>query len=147
MTNLIRWNPYAIMEKRPLVSPLGLLEEVEEIARKAFEDTLFPRVQMHEEDKELVIKANLPGFRKKDLSITMEDGVLAINAEKAAPKKKGKAERNTAAGSYGHYTHCMTLPSRVDEENITATFKKGMLEIKLPKAETPPARQIEIKTK
>ncbi len=147
MVALIRWNPDGGMALRPFGSPFSLLEEVEEMARSAFKTGLVPKLDMYEEDKELVIKAELPGIRKKDLDIRLDGDVLTIKAEKKAAKETGEATHYTRERSYGQYVRYMTLPVRVDGERITATLKKGLLEIRMPKAEIPDAKQIEIKTK
>jgi HSP20 family protein len=147
MVALIRWNPDGGMALRPFASPFRLLEEVEEMARSAFETGLVPKLDMYEEDKELVVKAELPGIRKKDLDIKLDGDVLTIKAEKKAEKEVKEVTHYTSERSFGQYVRYMTLPTRVDGEKITATLKKGLLEIRMPKAETPEAKQIEIKTK
>jgi HSP20 family protein len=147
MVALIRWNPDGGMALRPFVSPFSLLEEAEEMARSAFENGLVPKLDMYEEDKELVVKAELPGIRKKDLEIKLDGDVLTIKAEKKAEKEVKETTHYTRERSFGQYVRYMTLPSRVDGDRITATLKKGLLEIRMPKAEAPEAKQIEIKTK
>jgi HSP20 family protein len=149
MAALIRWSPNGGMAVRPFFRPFRILEEVEEMARSAFETGLTPKVDMYEEDKELVVKAEMPGIKKKDLDIKLDGDVLTIKAEKSEEKKEG--EEGTThyyrERSFGQYVRYMTLPSRVDAEKITATLKKGLLEIRMPKAEGPDTRQIEIKVK
>ena len=75
--------------------------------------------------------------------------MLTIKAEKKEEKEEGeKGTTNyTRERRFGQYVRYMTLPTRVDAENITATLKKGLLEIKMPRAEDPKAKQIEIKVK
>jgi HSP20 family protein len=149
MVSLVRWNPNGGMTVRPFFRPFRLLEEVEEMARSAFETGLTPKMDMYEEDKELVVKAEMPGIKKKDLDIKLDGDVLTIKAEKKEEKKEG--EEGTThyyrERSFGQYVRYMTLPARVDAENITATLKKGLLEIRMPKAEIPEVKQIEIKVK
>jgi HSP20 family protein len=147
MVALIRWNPDGGMALRPFASPFRLLEEVEEMARSAFETGLVPKLDMYEEDKELVVKAELPGIRKKDLDIKLDGDVLTIKAEKKAEKEVKEATHYTRERSFGQYVRYITLPTRVDGEKITATLKKGLLEIRMPKAEVPEPKKIEIKTK
>lgn len=147
MVGLIRWNPNGGMALRPFGSPFNLLEEVEEMAKSAFETSLVPKLDMYEEDKELIIKAELPGIRKKDLDVKLDGDVLTIRAEKKAEKEVEETTHHRRERSYGQYIRYMTLPVRVDGEKITATLKKGLLEIRMPKAEVPEAKQIEIKTK
>ena len=149
MVSLVRWNPNGGAAVRPFFRPFRLLEEVEEIARSAFETGLTPRMDMYEEEKELVIKAEMPGIRKKDLDIKLDGDVLTIKAEKKEEKKEGEegATHYYRERSFGQYVRSMTLPAKVDADNITATLKKGLLVIRMPRAETPEVKQIEIKTK
>ena len=149
MAALIRWNPNGGMAVRPFFRPFSLLEEAERMAKDAFESGLTPRMDMYEEDKEVVVKAELPGIRKKDLDIKLEENVLTIKAEKTDEKEDG--EEGTThyyrERRFGKYVRRMTLPARVDAEKITASLKKGILEIKMPKAEAPEVKQIDIKVK
>jgi HSP20 family protein len=149
MVALVRRSPNGVFALRPFFRPFSLLEEVEEMARTAFETGLTPRMDMYEEDKELVIKAEMPGVRKKDLDISLNDDVLTIKAEKKEEKEEGEkgTTHYTRERRFGQYIRYMTLPARVDAENISATLKKGLLEIRLPKAEAPESKHIEIKVK
>jgi HSP20 family protein len=127
--------------------PFGLLDEVEAMARAAFETGLSPKLDMFEEGDELVIKAELPGIRKKDLDISLDGDVLTIRTEKKAEKKVEESAHYTRERRFGQYIRYMTLPTRVDAEKVSATLKKGLLEIRLPKVTEPEGRKIEIKTK
>jgi HSP20 family protein len=149
MVALVRRSPNGVFALRPFFRPFSLLEEVEEMARNAFETSLTPRIDMYEEDKELVIKAEMPGIRKKDLDISLNDDMLTIKAEKKEEKEEGEkgTTHYTRERRFGQYIRSMTLPARVDAENISATLKKGLLEIRLPKAEEPESKHIEIKVK
>lgn len=149
MVALVRRSPNGVFALRPFFRPFSLLEEVEEMARNAFETSLTPRMDMYEEDKELVIKAEMPGIRKKDLDISLNDDMLTIKAEKKEEKEEGEkgTTHYTRERRFGQYIRSMTLPARVDAENISATLKKGLLEIRLPKAEKPESKHIEIKVK
>jgi HSP20 family protein len=117
------------------------------MARSAFDTGLTPKLDMYEENNELVVKAELPGIRKKDLNISLEGDVLTIKAEKKEEKEVKEATHYTKERRFGQYTRYMTLPTHVDAEKISATLKKGLLEIRLPKAEGPESKQIEVKTK
>ena len=149
MVALIRRSPNGVLALRPVFRPFRLLEEVEEMAKSAFDADMTPKLDMFEEDGQLIIKAEMPGISKKDLDISLENDILTIKAEKKEEKEEGeKGTTNyTRERRFGQYIRYMTLPTRVDAENITATLKKGLLEIKMPKAEEPKAKQIEIKVK
>jgi HSP20 family protein len=147
MVSLIRRSPNGFMSLLPLYSPLRFLEHLEEITGSGFETRLIPRLDMYEEEKELVIKAELPGIRKKDMDIRLDGDVLTIKAEKKEEKEVKEDTYHAHERRFGQYVRYMTLPVRVDAEKVSATLKKGLLEIRLPKTETPATKQIEIKTK
>jgi HSP20 family protein len=147
MTAIIRWNPERGLALRPFFSPYSLLEEVEKMAESAFGTELNPKLDMYEEEKELVVKTELPGIRKKDLDIKLDGDALTITAEKKAEKDLKEGKYHTQERSFGRYVRYLTLPSRVDADKVTATLKKGLLEIRMPKAEGNGTKQIEIKTK
>jgi HSP20 family protein len=149
MVALVRRSPNGVLAVRPFFRPFRLLEEVEQMARTAFDTDMTPKTDMFEEEDQLVIKAEMPGVGKKDLDISLEGDVLTIKAEKKEEKEEGKkgTTNYTRERRFGQYIRYMTLPSRVDADNITATLKKGLLEIRMPKAEAPKPKQIEIKVK
>lgn len=149
MAALIRWNPNGGVAVRPFFRPFRLLDEVEEIAKSAFEAGLSPRIDMFEEENEVVVKAELPGIAKKDLDIKLDGDTLTIKAEKKDEKEEGEEgiTHYYRERRFGQYVRRMILPARVDAEKVTASFKKGLLEIKLPKAEVPEVKQIDIKVK
>ena len=147
MVALIRRSPRRALTLEPLFRPFSLLEEVEEMAKAAFDTGLSPKLDMFEEENELVIKAELPGIKKKDLDIKLDGDILTIKAEKKEEKEVKEATHYTRERRFGKYSRYITLPTRVDAESVTATLKKGLLEIKLPKAEGPESKHIEVKVK
>jgi len=147
MVALVRRSPNGVFALEHLFRPFSLLDEVEAIARAAFDTSLTPKMDMFEENGELVIKAEIPGVRKKDLDISLEGDVLTIKAEKKQEKEVKEATHYTRERRFGHYSRYMTLPNRVDAEKVTATLRKGLLEIRLPKAEIPENKHIEVKVK
>jgi HSP20 family protein len=147
MVSLVRRSPSRTLTLKPFFHPFSLLDEAEQIARIAFNTSLNPRLDMFEENNELVIKAELPGVSKKDLDISLDGDILTIKAEKKEEKEVKEATHYTRERHFGRYSRYMTLPTRVDAENISATLKKGLLEIRLPKAEGPESKHIEVKVK
>lgn len=131
--------------------PWGLLDEIDALAKEMWEqpftpdNSLIPRADMYEEEDQLVMKTELPGIDKKDLDITIEGDRLTIKAEKKEEVKED-ATHHTRERYYGQYFRSVTLPYPVKEAKISATFDKGVLELRLPKAEEVKAKKIEIKT-
>ena len=94
-----------------------------------------------ESDKSITLEAELPGMDEKDIDLTVDDGVLTLKGEKRyehEEKEEGKAVR--IERQYGSFQRSFTLPSYVDDEKVSATFKKGVLTIELPKKPDAPAR-------
>lgn len=146
MVALVRRIPGTLILE-PWFREFGLLDEVEAMAEAAFDTGLTPSLDMYEEEKELVVKAELPGVKKADLDISLEDDVLTIKAEKKAEEEVKDATHYARERRFGQYYRYMTLPVHVDAEKVTATLKKGLLEIRLPKAEGPETKHIEVKVK
>ena len=92
-----------------------------------------PAMDIHQDDKQVEITAELPGVKEEDIDITIDDGVLTLRGEKKSTredKESGYRER-----SYGSFERRLTLPSNIDEDNCSAEFKDGVLTITLPKSE------------
>ena len=141
---LTAWTPY--------YRPLGLLEEIDELARDFWASsqsgllgtTLVPHTDMYEEKDRLVVKTELPGINEKDLEVTLEGDVLTIKAEKKEEVTED-ATHHTRERYYGKYIRSMSLPSHVNGDEISATFDNGVLELRIPKAEEAKAKRIEVK--
>ena len=136
----------------PFYRPLSLLDEMDRFSREVWdawrpftlEHSLVPHTDIYEEKGQLVMKTELPGIDKKDLNVTLEGDRLTIKAEKKEEVKEA-ATHHTRERYYGQYFRSVTLPYPVKEGEISATFDKGVLELRLPKAEEVKARKIEIK--
>jgi HSP20 family protein len=145
MAALIRWNPERVVAVRPWFRPFSLIEEAEEMAREAFAPSM--DLDMYEEGNDLVVKAELPGINRKDIDISVKDDVLTIKAEKKEEKERKENTYYYNEREYGIYERCMTLPTRVDADKVSASLKGGVLEIRLPKTEVPETKKIEVTVK
>ncbi|HWP41955.1 MAG TPA: Hsp20/alpha crystallin family protein, partial [Blastocatellia bacterium] len=106
-----------------------------------------PSCDVYETDKEIVIKAELPGVKKEDVKVGIEDGVLSISGERKFEEETKKENYLRVERSYGAFTRSFTLPARVDSTRISAEFKDGLLQVTLPKREEAKPKGIEIKIK
>jgi HSP20 family protein len=111
---------------------------------------LYARANMDvkETDKEIVIEAELPGMEEKDVSLTLQEGVLTVQGEKKIEYDEDKENDHMMERRYGSFQRSLRLPDTVDEDKVEARFENGVLRITLPKR--PEAggaqRKIEIKT-
>lgn len=92
-----------------------------------------PQMDIKETDKEINVSAELPGMDVDDIDITMTGNTLTIKGEKKH-KKEEKGERfYRSERSYGSFRRSIPLPEEVEEDNIEATYKQGVLNVKMPK--------------
>lgn len=103
-----------------------------------------PRVDISETDNEFVITAEIPDVKKKDVSVTVENGVLAIRGERKQEKEEHGKKFHRIERHYGSFTRSFTLPDNVDQTKIKASFKNGMLNLKIEKTEAVKPKTIEI---
>ncbi len=100
-----------------------------------------PSVDIFEEGDNVVVKAELPGIKKEDIDVSMTDNVISISGEK---KKEEKVERKNyyrEERSYGSFTRSFRLPAEVQTDKAKASFKEGVLEIRIPKTEEAKKRE------
>ncbi len=94
-----------------------------------------PRIDLTETDDTVTVKADLPGLEAKDLDISIDRGMLVIKGERKHEKEESDKRYHRIERSYGSFYRALQLPSEVNKEKIDATFKNGVLQIVLPKAE------------
>lgn len=92
-----------------------------------------PRIDVVDSEKEICIKAELPGMDEKDIDVSLSRGVLSIRGEKKEEKEDKGKDYYKMERSYGSFSRSIQLPTEVDESNITANFKNGVLNVTLPK--------------
>lgn len=92
-------------------------------------ESILPSLDVHDDGKQLTIEADLPGIDEKDVSRTLNAGVLAINGERKSQREEKKADYHLSERSYGAFERSLRLPETVDENSLKATFEKGVLKI------------------
>lgn len=104
-----------------------------------------PLVDISEDDKEYVIKAELPEIKKEEVKVTVEDGVLSISGERKFEKEETGKKYHRVERAYGTFERSFTLPEGVDGCKGNANFKDGVLTVRLPKSEQAKAKSVEVK--
>lgn len=105
-----------------------------------------PRVDVYEEGNELVVKADLPGMKKEDVRVTMEDGSLILKGERKEEKEIKEENYYKAECLYGSFFRRLPLNFEVKPDKVNATFTDGVLLVRLPMPATtkPAAKEIAI---
>ncbi|WP_455210963.1 Hsp20/alpha crystallin family protein [Kaarinaea lacus] len=107
--------------------------------------TLTPAVDVTERDKEFVVKADLPGIKKEDINITLQDSVLTISAESKQETEDKHGERVIRRERrYGKFVRSMQLGQDIDETKVKASFNDGVLELVLQKKEEAQPKKVTV---
>lgn len=103
-----------------------------------------PRVDVAESENEVRVMVDLPGVRKEDVNITLENGTLTISGERKVEEEKRDENVHFAERVYGHFSRSFTVQETLNTDKIEAKFKDGVLTIHLPKVEQAKPKKIEI---
>jgi HSP20 family protein len=103
-----------------------------------------PVVDVMETEEDFQIRAELPGVDKKDVKLSVENGVLMISGHREQEKEEKGKRYHKIERSYGSFARSFTMPDIVDEQKVTAEFKNGVLTVRLPKSEKARPKSIEV---
>ncbi len=139
---LVRWNPareLASMEVDQLNNMFGTL------FGESFSRTWMPAVDIFETPQhEVVIKAELPDMKREDIAVTFENNVLTLKGERKADAEVSRERYQRLERFYGTFSRSFTLPATVDAGHISASYKDGVLTVRLPQREEAKPKQITI---
>jgi len=137
---------------RPFFGLRGLQDEMNRVFSDFYDETseksmsvLTPSVDFVDRPESFLVKVELPGVKREDVEITLKEDVLTIKGEKREEKEEEGENRYYVERSYGSFSRSLTLPSSIKYDKVNASFKDGVLEITLPKAEEEKAKKVEIK--
>jgi HSP20 family protein len=95
-----------------------------------------PSADLRAEEKAYILSIEIPGVEEKDVSIDVYDNTMTIRGEKKQEVEEKKSNYYRVERSYGSFQRIISLPDDVDQDNISAGIKKGVLTITMPKTET-----------
>jgi len=134
------WKEFSIVSNR--------LNRLLETPREENNDSLgswSPTVDIFDEGGEVVIHADLPGMKKEDIDVRVENNVLTIRGKKERKEEVKEEGYFRTERSFGAFSRSFSLPNTVEVGKIQADYKDGVLTLRLPKAEEAKPRQIEVK--
>ena len=153
MSALTRWDPFRI-------DPSRELEDMSTRLSRIFGRTLAPKeggkeemtiaewsplVDISEDEKEYLIKAELPEVKKEDVKLSVHNDVLSISGERKYEKEEKGKKYHRVERAYGSFTRSFMLPDDADEGKVAAEYKDGILKVHLPKSEKAKPKSIEVK--
>lgn len=149
MTTLMRWTPESEFLRnrvgrlfdQTFNEFLSPLTSTEEMRGRGW----FPAVDIRETDDSLTVFCEIPGLKKEDVSITLENNVLTISGERKFEKETKEQSYHRMERSYGKFSRSFSLPSNLETSKVDASVQDGVLRISLPKVEAAKPRRIAIK--
>jgi HSP20 family protein len=146
--NRARWNPFKDQDE--LESRVATLLAAREATANGGKEALTvtqwsPLVDISEDEKEYLIKAELPDMKKEDVRLTVEDDVLSISGDRKFEKEDKGRKYHRIERAYGSFVRSFSLSEDADGSNVTADFKDGVLKVHLPKSVKAKAKAVEIK--
>ncbi len=145
-----RWDPFREMERdlavmwnrmNHLFGPWPMESEGEGVAAAVWT----PRVDITEDEKEYLIKAELPEVKKDEVKVLVREGRLTLSGERKAEKEEKGRKYHRLERTFGAFERSFTLPVDADPAKITSSFKDGVLNVRLPKVPGAAPKTIEVK--
>ena len=103
-----------------------------------------PAVDIYETDHNIIVKAELPEMKEKDIDIRLENDTLTLKGERKFEKETREENYHRVERAYGAFSRSFTLPTSVDQDKISAEYKDGVLKITLPKKVETKPKQIKV---
>ena len=144
---IVKWDPF-----RDMVTLRDRMDRLfdDSLARlRGAEDDMSlsnwsPSVDIYETAESIVIKAEVPGVKKEEISVEVKDDTLYLKGERKFEKDVKEENYHRMERSYGAFRRVFSLPATVEQDKVKATFKDGVLEIILPKVETAKPKKITV---
>jgi len=145
--NLVKWDPF-----RELEDVTNRLNRIfgQSLARSESGQNMLavadwaPSVDISETDSEYLIKGEIPGVKKEDVKVTIQDGMLTIQGERKQEKEEKGKKFHRIERSYGSFVRSFRVPGDADENSVKAEFKDGMLNVTLAKSAKAKPKAIEV---
>jgi HSP20 family protein len=139
---LVRWSPVGQLAGMEIER---LNRMFNEFYQGSFNGEWTPAVDIFEADNhDLVIKAEVPETKREDISVTFENNVLTLKGERKLDHEVKRESYQRIERRYGSFSRSFTLPSTVDASRINASYKDGVLTVRLPQREEAKAKQIAV---
>ncbi len=149
--SILRWDP--IRELRGMRRAIERLldevledfgTEVELPERRREQEVWRPAVELYETDTEVVARAALPGVDPKSIDVQVDDRSLTLAAERREETEERGRNYHRRELRYGRFERTLTLPTEVKPDQAKATYRDGVLEVRVPKAQAAQARKVKV---
>ena len=149
MTTLMRWNPL-FSSSRDVTALKDEFDQLFDqllppVGRRAATLAFTPAADIHETPEEFVIRLDLPGVAQKDVKVTMMADTLTIRGERKLEESREEASVHYRERISGSFERNFRLTSPVRADQVKASYRDGVLEVRVPKAEEAKSREIEVR--
>ncbi|MDX1618939.1 MAG: Hsp20/alpha crystallin family protein [Balneolaceae bacterium] len=107
-------------------------------------ESFVPGIDISETDDKFLVSVELPGMKKEDINVSLDNGQLTISGERKFEEKENGEKYHRVETHYGTFSRSFQLPDNVDEESITANYENGLLNLTINKTEDKVKKQIEV---
>jgi HSP20 family protein len=151
MNPITRWDPFKELED--LQNRMATLFGRAPVRKEAGKEEAMtvadwaPLVDITEDEKEYLIKAELPEVKQEEVKVSLQDDVLSISGERKFEKEEKGKKYHRVERAYGSFSRSFSLPQDADSGKVQAEFKDGVLKVHLPKSEKAKPKSIEVKVK
>ena len=149
MAAIIRWDPFRELDdlQNRLSTMFGRAPVKKEVERQEALRVAewAPLVDITEDAKEYLIKAELPDIKKEEVKINVQNDVLSISGERKYEKEEKDKKFHRIERAYGSFLRSFTIPEDADPEKVSAEFENGLLRVHIPKTERSKPKSIEVK--
>ena len=125
----------------------GRLASLQDELDRLFETPLqawAPALDVHEDKDSYTIRVELPGLKREDIEVSLQDGALVISGERKTETIKEDTEVHRQERCFGRFSRALTLPTAVSGDQVKAAYKDGIFTVTLPKAEEAKPKQITV---
>ena len=144
---LVRWEPRGVLDLRNDIDRLfDRFWRRQETGEPLQTAVWHPTVDISEKDDAFEVKADLPGVSREDVKLKITNNVLTLSGERKSEKQEGAEGESyhRFERTYGSFTRSFSLPVAVEEEQVSASFKDGVLTVTLPKSRKALPKEIEV---
>lgn len=151
--SLVPWRPFEEFERLPRLFGEWPSRLMPRLSDEFFREwpwagragAVLPAMDVRENDEHYAITVELPGARKDDVHVELQEGMLTIRGEKSSEREEKKEQSRYVERCYGSFSRSMRLPADADADHLDASFKDGVLAITIPKTEEAKPHSIAIK--
>jgi HSP20 family protein len=141
---IVRWDPFN--ELIELNDEIGRWWPATRRKGAGKQGAWFPEVDIKEDEKQITMRADVPGMKMEDIDVSVDNSHVTISGERNMEKEEKGKDYTRIERSYGAFSRSFDIGVAIKEDEIKASYKSGVLEVILPKAEIKKAKKISVKS-